>query len=107
MSDNRFSFFAAEQESLNFLSIDSITNKIVHNENSIQLANFRGDINEYLLPVLEMNIHLSEVKNIKERQAYTILSLLGDFGGFNDAIFSVFGLIMSFYSERMFQRELL
>ena len=64
MSDNRFSFFASEQESLNFLSIDSITNKIAHNENSIQLANFRGDISEYLLPVLEMNIHLSEVKNI-------------------------------------------
>ena len=44
-------------------------------------------------------------KSIFKREAYTVLSLLGDFGGFTDALVLIIGLFTSFYSSRMFQRH--
>ena len=41
-------------------------------------------------------------KSIYRREAYTFLGLLGDFGGFVDALFLIAGLFTSFYSARMF-----
>ena len=38
------------------------------------------------------------------RKAYTLFDLLGDFGGFNDAIYFLLSLPMSFYSASMFNR---
>ena len=45
---------------------------------------------------------MGDNKSIYKREAYTILSLLGDFGGFADALVLLIGLITSFYSARMF-----
>ena len=41
-------------------------------------------------------------KSIYKREAYTALSLLGDFGGFTDALALIFGLFASVYSTKMF-----
>ena len=41
-------------------------------------------------------------KSVYKREAYTILSLLGDFGGFTDALVLLVGVFASVYSARMF-----
>ena len=41
-------------------------------------------------------------KTLYKREAYTALSLLGDFGGFTDALTLIFGLFTSVYSSKMF-----
>ena len=48
------------------------------------------------------NFYLSTNKVVQERQAYTFMELLGDFGGFNDALFFIIGALMSLYSSRMY-----
>ena len=45
---------------------------------------------------------MGDNKSIYKREAYTILSLLGDFGGFTDALALIIGLFVSFYSAKMF-----
>ena len=45
---------------------------------------------------------MGDNKSIYKRQAYTILSLLGDFGGFTDALVLLVGIFASTYSARMF-----
>ena len=45
---------------------------------------------------------MGQNKNVFQREAYTILGLLGDFGGFADALVLIVGLVGSFYSGRMF-----
>ena len=47
-------------------------------------------------------MQLSGNKYYSEREAYNLLSLLGDFGGFNDAIFMIFGFFMSFSETVLF-----
>ena len=49
-----------------------------------------------------MVLVMGENKSIYKREAYTILSLLGDFGGFADALALLIGLFASFYSARMY-----
>ena len=41
-------------------------------------------------------------KSVYKREAYTILSLLGDFGGFTDALVLLVGVFASVYSAKMF-----
>ena len=45
---------------------------------------------------------MGNIKSVYSREAYTILSLLGDFGGFTDALVLIISLFTSFYSARMF-----
>ena len=45
---------------------------------------------------------MSDNKSIYKREAYTILSLLGDFGGFTDALTLIIGTFTSVYSAKMF-----
>ena len=47
-------------------------------------------------------LKMGDNKSIYKREAYTILSLLGDFGGFADALALLIGLFASFYSARMY-----
>ena len=51
---------------------------------------------------MEIMIEMGDNKSIYKREAYTVLSLLGDFGGFVDALALLIGLFTSFYSARMF-----
>ena len=41
-----------------------------------------------------------------ERKAYTFMDLLGDFGGFNDAIIFILSTIFAGYSSRMFEASI-
>ena len=41
-------------------------------------------------------------KSVFKREAYTILSLLGDFGGFADALALLIGLNAFHYSAKMY-----
>ena len=50
----------------------------------------------------EVMLKMGDNKSIYKREAYTLLSLLGDFGGFADALTLLIGLLSSFYSARMF-----
>lgn len=47
-------------------------------------------------------IKLSDKKSYFSRSAYTFLTLLGDFGGFNDALIFLISLFMSSYSAKMY-----
>ena len=47
----------------------------------------------------DYRILASSKKTYYEREAYTFLELLGDFGGFNDALFLIIGTISSFYAS--------
>ena len=44
--------------------------------------------------------------NLYKRQAYTFLTLLGDFGGFNDAIVFLISIFMSSYSAKMYAAQI-
>ena len=80
-----------EPEPKTFLSIDSVE-KVYIAEQSV----FNTDLINY--PTYETHFELSTSKKEYEREAYTILELLGDFGGFNDGLFMLVGLVSSFYS---------
>ena len=73
-------------------------------QNYISLGNADGwyTIIHDRLSELEQQLILSARKRVEKRKAYTILELLGDFGGFNDAIFLIFSLPMSIYSAAMY-----
>ena len=49
-----------------------------------------------------VNFSLSTTKNIYERESETILNLLGDIGGFLEAIYLVLSPMMLFYSAKWF-----
>ena len=49
-----------------------------------------------------LKIDLGTNSVIQKRQAYTFFDLLGDFGGFNDAIIFLLSLPMSLYSSAMY-----
>ena len=55
------------------------------------------------MPIMAVEISLSDQQLAYERNAYTLFALLGDVGGFNAAILIFPGYIMSFYSARMYQ----
>ena len=54
--------------------------------------------------VFEFVVNLSKFKKVEGRQAYTIIDLLADFGGFNDAIYSLISLPMGIYSAALFNQ---
>ena len=59
------------------------------------------------LPHTEIFIRLSDTKRSHERQVYTYMMLLGDFGGFNAAVLSIPAIFMGFYAEKMFKAAVL
>ena len=46
---------------------------------------------------------MSESITYYERRAYTFMDLLGDFGGFNDAIIFIVSTVFASYSASMFE----
>ena len=50
-----------------------------------------------------MLISLSNIQHQFERRPYTFVSLLADFGGFNDGIFLLTSSFMVIYSRQMFE----
>ena len=49
---------------------------------------------------------MSKNKRVESRQAYTLFDLLGDFGGFNDAIYFLLSLPMGMYSSSMYTKHI-
>ena len=45
---------------------------------------------------------MADVKRSYEREKYTFIGLLSDFGGFNDGIVLVPAIVMGFYNSRMY-----
>mmetsp|Transcript_35174 Transcript_35174/g.46334 ORF Transcript_35174/g.46334 Transcript_35174/m.46334 type:complete len:81 (-) Transcript_35174:923-1165(-) len=54
--------------------------------------------------VLQAEFELSDKMYTYERQAYTMLALVGDVGGFNGALILLQGFVMSFYSSILFEQ---
>ena len=54
--------------------------------------------------LIEIEIRLSRNQKVLSRTAYTLFDLLGDFGGFNVAIYLLFSVPMSFYSSAIFKK---
>ena len=53
-----------------------------------------------------MKFKLSEISRSYERQAYTLMALISDVGGFMDIIKLIPVFIMASYSERMYQAQI-
>ena len=49
---------------------------------------------------------MSDRVTYHERKAYTFMDLLGDFGGFNDAIIFIVSTLFAGYSARMFEASI-
>ena len=49
---------------------------------------------------------LSDVKKTYEREVYTFMEALGDFGGFNDGIMLFPAILMQIYSSKMYSQAL-
>ena len=62
----------------------------------------RGGFN---YPTVQIDFMMNTRKVTQSRKAYTFFDLISDFGGFNDAIFLVFGTLMGFYSSHAYQVE--
>ena len=80
-------FLEEESDPINFLSIDRIYSKLP----AVNTPN-----------LFYFFLKMGNNKSIYKREAYTILSLLGDFGGFTDALVLLVGTFTSFYSAKMF-----
>ena len=82
-------FLEKTAEPVTFLTVGEIKNYVAYNRS---VAGF----------IIEM----SQKKNFYTRNAYTLLSLLGDFGGFNDAIVFLISILMSSYSAKMYAAQI-
>lgn len=58
------------------------------------------------LPIFEAHLRLSGSKIKQSRTAYTLLDLFGAVGGFAGAVYMIFGVVIGYYSNRMYQREI-
>ena len=55
-----------------------------------------------MLPSLEIYFELSDIKRTQEREFYTLMTFIGDVGGFNSAMTLFPMVIMSFYNQKMY-----
>ena len=53
-----------------------------------------------------MILSLSDISKSYEREVYTLMAALGDFGGFNDGVLILPALLMQFYAQNMYLRHL-
>ena len=63
---------------------------------------FDDDIGELNLAIFVM----SDIEKTFEREVYTFMAVLGDFGGFNDGIVFIPAILMSIYSNKMYLMSL-
>ena len=54
-------------------------------------------------PQIIMQFELSDIQHQYERKDYNLISLLADFGGFNDGLFLLTSFFMTIYSSTMFE----
>ena len=85
-NDDPIGLFPTDPAKDEFLSIENIDKVANGNEDTTTIR-----------------INLSDKKWTHERQVYNLMTLIGDFGGFNSAITIIPALIMSYFSEMMFK----
>ena len=85
-----------EGNSQSFLSLEQTEKNYIRE--------LEGDAKDY--PYNDLKFFLGNKKMYYEREAYTFLELLGDFGGFNDALFLIIGTLSSFYASQMYQASI-
>ena len=54
----------------------------------------------------EFQILMSQNKKVEKRKAYTLFTLLSDIGGFNDGLYMMISIPLSFYSSAMYSRHI-
>ena len=91
--DGKIGFLDEEGDPQTFLSIESYE-KVYFEEPA-------GELKDY--PTYEFKFVMGNKKAYYTREAYTFFELLGDFGGFNDSILMIVGLLTSFYGSQMYQ----
>ena len=96
LDDNQSGFLSDEQDPINFLSVDRIEKEYT----TYQVPKRQDSDIEF--PYISAIIKMSTNKTYSERRAYTFLDLLGDFGGFNDAIIFIVSTIFASYSAAMY-----
>ena len=52
---------------------------------------------------VELKLQLADILRTSERESYTFIALLSDFGGFNDGISLLPAIIMTMYNQRLFR----
>ena len=87
---------------MTFFSIEDIQNVFVQNLKALGIGTVYQGSN-ISMPRMEVILELSDIKRTYERQAYTFMTLIGDIGGFNSAIYILPAYLMAWYSERMYQ----
>ena len=83
---DRIGFYQTQMEPYKFLTVD----KPEVSQKQTKWVPFR------------INFLLDESKRIYEREAYTLILLASDIGGFNGTIFLIPAAIVAIYSERMY-----
>ena len=54
------------------------------------------------LNIGQLSLKLADLMRTQERESYSFITLLSDFGGFNDGISLLPALLMTFYNARLF-----
>ena len=83
-SDDKIGFLSSEKEAFSFLSADT----------SPQTERITG----FNYTHFDWTIQLGKNKKLIQRQVYTFMTLIGDFGGFNGAVIMFPAFFLSFYS---------
>ena len=93
LQDGSIGLFEGQSEPEEYLSLDTT---IIEDSESVVSGH----------PSFKFSIELGKNKVIQKRQAYSLFDLLGDFGGFNDAIIFLISLPMSFYSSAIYSQHI-
>lgn len=99
-------FFEAEMAPLEWLSVTDIVETQLPAPDKSAVRYPGSDDTLYSLPQFTVNFKLGTTRNDYERSPYTFFTLLGDIGGFYEAIYIFPAFFMSFYSASMFQKSL-
>ena len=87
-----------KEEEHSFLSVDKIEKVYAKNEKE-PIVDASGSFQP---PEIRFVISQARSKYVYSRQAYTILAVMGDFGGFNDALVLICSALMGLYSSAAF-----
>ena len=97
--EDYFGFFESEPEPETFFSFE----KEYKQPLSLPITSVDG----LKQPKAQIEIMLSNQKYEYERKVYTLMTLIGDIGGFQGAIFMIPAFLLSFYTPKMFEASLL
>ena len=92
-------FLTKESEPINFLSLE-------REEKFYTAEIYREGYPYEPWYFVGIEIVLSNKKRFIKRQAYTFMDLLGDFGGFNDALFFFGGILLVSYSSKIYMASI-